>query len=459
MADPAEPLVEHTFYISLEAIKLNNDEPIDCTIKYTYKLFQGTRVTTESFLVDCDKTWKEISESGYKVFTILPGKKGSEIKEFLKETPLDILIYDQDVHFGTARYDLSNLMNGKAEMTDFGPRWWKKEPILSKLDSGVERNVGIIKCNIVLNSEECTQCKSCKGIFRNSVIKKHLRQVKCRKDYNDEDLQILNAQSLKRRKEKQSARKKRNYDPQASAKRHKDTYNPKKNKQAYNPQNRAKKYKADKEKSSRKERNKKDDLEMIENYDWFDIEVSKKKDAKAKEINSSNFKKATDYFQKCKEALMSTNLDEEKKKKIENLQSQLNKKYDQLEIEIEAYADNAKLMKGLNEVLDLYRRLMWDAGCGSTYGDNVLITDEWHKLCSEIELVFMKMSCHVKILTYKSKFLKGEFVPEYDAHEPVLDQHRLIPTQEKCQEEHICKTGKTNCNASKLFAEFYESKQ
>ena len=39
----------------------------------------------------------------------------------------------------------------------------------------------------------------------------------------------------------------------------------------------------------------------------------------------------------------------------------------------------------------------------------------------------------------------------------ILGQHRLIPTQEKCQEEHIC--WKTNCNASKLYAEFYESKQ
>ena len=42
----------------------------------------------------------------------------------------------------------------------------------------------------------------------------------------------------------------------------------------------------------------------------------------------------------------------------------------------------------------------------------------------------------------------------------ILGQHRLIPTQEKCQEEHICDLEfGTNCNASKLFAEFYESKQ
>merc|ERR1712008_510287 len=96
--------------------------------------------TTESFLVDCDKTWKEISESGYKEYNIPPEKKESEIKKLLEENALDILIYDRDVHFGTAKYDLSNLMNGKAEMTDFGPRWWKKVPILSKLDSGVESN-------------------------------------------------------------------------------------------------------------------------------------------------------------------------------------------------------------------------------------------------------------------------------------------------------------------------------
>ena len=64
MTDPAEPLVDHTFCISLEKIKLNNDEPIDCTIKYTYKFFflYEARFATESFLVDCDKKWKKISE-------------------------------------------------------------------------------------------------------------------------------------------------------------------------------------------------------------------------------------------------------------------------------------------------------------------------------------------------------------------------------------------------------------
>ena len=457
MTDPAEPLVDHTFCISLEKIKLNNDEPIVCTIKYTYKFYYcKDTFTTESFLVDCDKTWKEISESGYMEYNIPPEKKESEIKKLLEENPLDILIYDRDVHFGTAKYDLSNLMNGKAEMTDFGPRWWKKVPILSKLDSGVESNLGIIECNIVLKSEECTRCKSCKDTFKNSVILQHLRKVKCRKDYNDEDLKILSAQSLKRRKEKQSTREKKNYDPQARAKRNKDTYNPKENKQAYSPQNRAKKYKADMAKSSGKERKKKDDLEMIENYNQdMTIKMSKEKDAEAKEINSSNFKEATDYFQKCNEALISTNLDEQTKMKIENLKSQLKKKYDQLEIEIDVYADNAKLMKESSEVSDLYRKLIRTNG--SRYDDNFMIKDEWCKLGSEIELVFIKMSCHVKILTYKSKFLEGEFVPEYDKPDIVLGQHRLIPTQKKCQEEHIC--WKTNCNASKLFAEFYESKQ
>ena len=73
----------------------------------------------------------------------------------------------------------------------------------------------------------------------------------------------------------------------------------------------------------------------------------------------------------------------------------------------------------------------------SKYDDNFLINDEWSKLCSEIELMFLKISCHVKILTFKSKWLEGEYVPEYDAPKIVLGQHRLIPTQEKCQEKLI----------------------
>ena len=89
------------------------------------------------------------------------------------------------------------------------------------------------------------------------------------------------------------------------------------------------------------------------------------------------------------------------------------------------------------------------------YEDKIL-ENEWRKLCSEIELVFLKISCHVKNLTFKSKWSEGEYVPEYDAPKIVLGQHRLIPTQEKCEEDICCKT---NCNASKLFAEFYESKQ
>ena len=67
--------------------------------------------------------------------------------------------------------------------------------------------------------------------------------------------------------------------------------------------------------------------------------------------------------------------------KIENLQSQLKKKYDQLEIEIEVYADNAKLMKGTSEVSELYRRLMLNNN--SRYDDNFLIKDEWCKLYSD----------------------------------------------------------------------------
>jgi hypothetical protein len=335
---------------------------------------------------------------------------------------------------------------------------------LSKLDSGVESNIGIINCNIVLKSEECTRCKSCKHIFGNSVIKRHLRKIKCRKDYNDEDLKILSEQSLKRRKERQSITEKMKYDAQArakKAKKHKDTYDPKKNKQAYNPQNRAKKYKADMAKSSRNERKKNDDLEMIENYNQDSIiKMRKKKDAEAKEINFSKFMEAYDYFQKCLDApvcdaLISTNF--ENKVRIVNLQYKLEKKYEQLKIEIEAYADNAKLMKGFSEVVDLYRRLMGEYNY--KYEDNIL-KNEWQKICSEIELVFLKISRHVKIFTFKSKWStsEGEFVPEYDAPKIVLGTHRLMPTQEKYQEEHICII-EAYCNASKRIAEFYESKQ
>ena len=184
MEDTEEHFVEHKFRVALNKIKLINEKPINCTLKYNYLLIGATEKNTAcSFIVGCNKEWQDIPATGYEEFLLPKTTKESEVKKFLESNPIQILLFDEEVHRGTATFDLGNLLNGKAEDMHFGLRYIKQEKILGKEKFGVSENLGILECNFVLAKEDCTKCKSCGDIFKNSSIRKHISRGNCKEAY------------------------------------------------------------------------------------------------------------------------------------------------------------------------------------------------------------------------------------------------------------------------------------
>ena len=433
--DKEESLIQHAINVDLHDIKLLNDTPVDCCIKYSYKLIHPNNNTpefsTKPFMIGCDKTWQEIPDSAYMQYTIPTTVKSNEIKNFFENNPFIIKIYNQEDLMGTATFDLSSLTNGKADEMWFGARYTKKEKILTRGHKDVVDIIGILKCNFVLEKENCTQCKSCNGIYKNSIIRKHVSQGKCQKGYSPEEMQILRDESKKRKKAKQAEQKRRTYDPEVRAKKHKETYDPIKRKASYNPELRAEGYKKSRPESCSPEvleaRKRDAEKDLATSNKERCLELIKSLDDEAKKMNSNSFEKVKHYFGKCKEAIvgMEIFIDEEISKNFEILFNRIEKKFEQLEIEIDIYADNAKKLKKVMDVSQLYKNFT----IGSYHwkgGDKFLIIEEWKKVAGDIESIFTKMADHVEPIT------------EYDGY-GVIDNNRQKPSNKKCKEEHLCK--------------------
>ena len=66
-----EDTVEHKFRVALNKIKLINEKPINCTLKYNYLLFGATEKNTAcSFIIGCNKEWQDIPATGYEEFLL-----------------------------------------------------------------------------------------------------------------------------------------------------------------------------------------------------------------------------------------------------------------------------------------------------------------------------------------------------------------------------------------------------
>ena len=336
-----EDLIEHIFCLDLEEIKLIHEVPTECTIGYTYELFQTSEFSTLPFKLNCEKKYQEIPDSSYKQYIISSRTKRSEIKHFLEKNLLIINIFSQGYLFGKATFDLSNLLNGKAENMSFGPRYRKKERILSGQQKDV---VGIMKINAVLRHEEYTRCKVCNDVFVNSSIRRHLWGP-CKNGYTLDDMKTLAEQSRKRKISKQSAREKRKYDPEARAKRHKNSYDSQKRKEKYDSQKRSEEQKESMKNNVYEERKKRRQSEWIESMAEDSAEKSKKElEEKARDINTKCLEDACLYLEACREAAASMNLtfDDDTTTKIECFEKQFLNLHDRLEIEIDICADNSK---------------------------------------------------------------------------------------------------------------------
>ena len=227
-----ETVQDHKFVISLEEIKLHSTKQIQCTIRYNYKLFSDTEVCTSIFTINPQEDLpQKIPSSGFNEYQIHSRIKESEIKDFLKNNPLVIRLFDENTEIGNFSVNLMRLYD-KSSFKSKQQSFKEDIPIQEQNHSnnenvGEPKIVGKMDCLFVLVKTECIPCKSCNKIFKVSGIQKHLSQRQdCKEGYNDEDIEALKENALKTRKKKQAARELQNYDPFKRAEKHQNHYHP-----------------------------------------------------------------------------------------------------------------------------------------------------------------------------------------------------------------------------------------
>ena len=237
-----EPLLEHEFSVSLENIELSLKRSVQCIIKYQYKLFAKKELTTiRTFSVDPNNSTK-IPWNEYHDFVVKPHKKNTEMKDYLKNNPLIIRVYDEEIEIGTVNVNLMKLYEEKSFKAT-QQSFTEKFQILKNWNMGTSQNgetIGMIECFFALVTKECTTCKSCNVSFAKSSIFKHLNRKKsCKADHSANDMLALTNLSKDVQKRKRNERDKANYDPERRAKKHKAAYDPKKqpleHKESYKP--------------------------------------------------------------------------------------------------------------------------------------------------------------------------------------------------------------------------------
>ena len=227
-----ETVQDHKFVISLEEIKLHSTKQIQCTIRYNYKLFSDTEVCTSIFTINAQEDLpQKIPPSGFNEYQIHSRIKESEIKDFLKNNPLVIRLFDENTEIGNFSVNLMRLYDKSSDKTK--QQSFKEDIPIQEQNYSNNENVGEPKivgkmdCLFVLVKTECIPCKSCNKIFKVSGIQKHLSQRQdCKEGYNDEDIKALKENALKTRKKKQAARELQNYDPFKRAEKHQNHYHP-----------------------------------------------------------------------------------------------------------------------------------------------------------------------------------------------------------------------------------------
>ena len=210
-----EPLLEHEFSVSLENIELSLKRSVQCIIKYQYNLFAKKELSTDtigSFSVDPNNPTK-IPWKSYHDFVVKPHKKNSEMKDYLKNNPLIIRVYDEEIEIGTVNVNLMKLYEEKS-FKGTQQSFTEKFQILKNWNMGTSQNgetVGMIECFFVLVTKECTTCKSCNVSFAKSSIFKHLNRKKsCKADHSANDMLALENLSKDVQKRKKNERDKAN---------------------------------------------------------------------------------------------------------------------------------------------------------------------------------------------------------------------------------------------------------
>ena len=138
-----EQVLKYKFIANLKRIRLTIDKSIDCVIKYKYKPFCGTEVSTApSFSVEPHEGLNEGKDikRGYCEYNF--SAKETALKKPLEKHPLHIRIFDEAQHLGTASVNLSKLFTTEATRTLDSRSYLVQVPILKKNEVGSANILG-----------------------------------------------------------------------------------------------------------------------------------------------------------------------------------------------------------------------------------------------------------------------------------------------------------------------------
>ena len=181
-----EPILRYKFTMDLKKIKLNLDYPVQCVIKYKYKPFCATEVSTQpAFRIspDSNSVAQDIRR-GYCEYSF--SAKESALQKPLEKHPLHIKIFDQQIegskwgpqelYLGTASLKLNALFSSEASRTLDCKSCSAQVPILKKNKVGSADIIGFIYCQFTLKELPSTMLET----SNNNVPKSAFSPVKPR---------------------------------------------------------------------------------------------------------------------------------------------------------------------------------------------------------------------------------------------------------------------------------------
>ena len=386
-----ELFLEHQFTVSLKNIELSMNRTVQCMIKCRYQLFSRQEFSSgRTFSVDPNDPKKIptlFDSKFYKEFIVKPHKKESEMKDYLKNNPLIIRVYDEEIEIGTVNVNLMKLYEEESFTGTFNS-FQEKFQILKKENMGASQNgepIGMIECFFALATKECTTCKSCNVSYAKSSIFKHLSQNKsCTADHSANDLLALKNLTNDAQRRKRNEREKANYDPERRAKKHKASYDPEKralkHKKSYKPTKRESLH--EKIMKNRADQDRKDILELAAS-----------REDHVKDANKSLLKETKHYFDKNYSKIKIEDLSEETLAKIKKLEVDIEELYQKFDIEINALNKRAKVAALRKDIWKIYHD--FNHGAEDTHGKNNNFGSHcqgWHKLQEEIHCTLKKIA-------------------------------------------------------------------
>lgn len=144
-----EPVQKYKFIVNLKRMRLFTDKYVDCVLKYKYKPFCGTEVTTApSFNLRPALDQDQEIKRGYCEYNF--SAKESAVKKPLEKHPLHVRVFDNEDLLGTASINLGKLFTVEATRTLDSRSCTVQAPILARNDLGSANVIGHVECAFIL---------------------------------------------------------------------------------------------------------------------------------------------------------------------------------------------------------------------------------------------------------------------------------------------------------------------